>query len=92
LLHDLCTHGTRINKEDSPLLTWANPLPATHREEKNYERGRKVTTLKKNQIFLLYKEIQKGSVAKSYMTVTASSYIWLSITKPFIYDSETNPI
>ncbi len=30
---------------------------------------------KKNQIFLIYKEIQKGAVAKSYMTKAASSYM-----------------
>jgi len=37
------------------------------------------TDKKENKIFLIYKEIQKGSVAKSYMTITASSYIWLNI-------------
>ncbi len=55
------------------------------------------TDKKENQIFLI-KEIQKGSVAKSYMTITASSYMvkYLRISsytrKPFlIYDFSTDP-
>ncbi len=33
------------------------------------------TDKKENQIFLIYKESQNGAVAKSYMTITASSYM-----------------
>ncbi len=46
---------------------------------------------KENQIFLIYKEIQNGAVAKSYMGkyLDISSYIW----KPFlIYDFATTPL
>jgi hypothetical protein len=32
------------------------------------EGGRECTDKKENQIFLIYKEIQSGAVAKSYMT------------------------
>ena len=55
-------------------------------------------TDKKNKIFLIYKEIQKGAVAKSYMTNGYSymtKYLRISsyIRKPFfIYDFETAPI
>jgi hypothetical protein len=48
------------------------------------------TGKKENKIFLIYKEIQKGAVAKSYMTIYLhfSSYI----RKPFlIYDFATAP-
>ncbi len=33
------------------------------------------TDRKENQIFLIHKEIQNGAAAKSYMTITASSYM-----------------
>jgi hypothetical protein len=56
------------------------------------------TDKKENQIFLVYKEIQNGAVAKSYMTngiliygeiFAHSSYIM----KPFlIYDFATAPL
>jgi hypothetical protein len=56
------------------------------------------TDKKENLIFLIYKEIQIGAVAKSYMK-TASSYMgkYLRISsyirKPFlIYDSATAPL
>jgi hypothetical protein len=56
------------------------------------------TDKKENTIFLIFKEIQKGEVAKSYMTV-GSSYmtkclrISSYIRKPFhIYDFATHPI
>jgi hypothetical protein len=54
---------------------------------------------KENQIFLIYKEILNGAVAKSYMTITASSYMVKNlrissyIKKPFlIYDFATAPL
>jgi hypothetical protein len=50
----------------------------------------KYTDKKENTIFLIYKEIQKGAVAKSYITkyLRFSSYI----RKPFlIYDFATAP-
>ncbi len=57
------------------------------------------TGRKENQIFLIYKEIQSGAVANSYMTITASSYMgkYLRISsymrKPFlIYDFATAPL
>jgi hypothetical protein len=55
------------------------------------------TDKKENQIFLIYKEIQSGGVAQSYMTnglliyreICISSYI----RKPFlIYDFATAPL
>jgi hypothetical protein len=56
-------------------------------------------TDKKNQIFHIYKKIQEGSVAKSYVANSASSYMvkYLRISsyirKPFlIYDFATDPI
>jgi hypothetical protein len=48
------------------------------------------TDKKENQIFLIFNEIQKGAVAKSYMTNGASSYLvkYLRISsfirKPFL--------
>ncbi len=48
------------------------------------------TDKKENTIFLIYKEIQNGTVAKSYMTITASLYMrkYLRISsyirKPFL--------
>ncbi len=57
------------------------------------------TDKKENQTFLIYKEIQSGTVAKSNMTLTASSYmekyfrISSCIRKPFlIYDFATAPL
>ncbi len=56
------------------------------------------TDKKENQIFLKYKEIQTRSVAKSYMTITAASYMrkYLRISsyvrKPYlIHDFATAP-
>ncbi len=49
------------------------------------------TDKNENQVFLIYKKIQSGAVAKSYMTngLLISSYIW----KPFlIYDFATAPL
>ncbi len=48
------------------------------------------TNKKENQIFLIYLEMQKGAVAKSYMTIPATSYMgkYLRISsyirKPFL--------
>jgi hypothetical protein len=39
-----------------------------------YIYNKECTDKKENQIFLIYKEIQNGAVAKSYLTITASSY------------------
>ncbi len=57
------------------------------------------TDKKENHIFLLYKEIQMESVAKSYMTITASSYMvkYLRISsyirRPFLINEfATDPI
>ncbi len=58
------------------------------------------TVKKEKKIFLIHREIQKGAVAKSYMTKKASPYmtkylpIFSSyITKPFlIYDFAPNPV
>jgi hypothetical protein len=51
---------------------------------------------KENQIFFIFKEIQKGLVAKSYMTSSYMvKYLLISsyIRKPFfIYDFATDPI
>ncbi len=56
------------------------------------------TDKKENQIFVMYKEIPNGSVAKSSMTITAPSYMvkYLRISsyirKPFLtYDFATDP-
>jgi hypothetical protein len=59
------------------------------------------TDKKENQIFPIYKEIQNGAVAKSYMAnkLTASSYMekYLRISSYirklfFIYDFATAPL
>jgi hypothetical protein len=56
------------------------------------------TDKKENKIFLIYKEIQKGAVAKSYMTRTASymtKYLPISsyMRKPFlIIDFASAPV
>ncbi len=53
------------------------------------------TDKKENQIFLIYKEIQSGAVAKSYMTkglLIMGNYLCISasIRKPFLkYDFAT---
>jgi hypothetical protein len=41
------------------------------------------TDKKENQIFLIYKELQNGAVAKSYVTHTASSYMYGEIFAHF---------
>jgi hypothetical protein len=56
------------------------------------------TDKKENQIFLIYKEIQNGAVAKSFMTnglLTYGEYLRISSynRKPFlIYDFATAPL
>ncbi len=51
------------------------------------------TDKKENQIFLIYKEIQGGAVAKSYMTMGKYLRISSDIRKPFpIYDFATAPL
>jgi hypothetical protein len=57
------------------------------------------TDKKENQTFLIYKEIQSGAVAKSYMTngllIYIGKYLRISsnIRKPFlIYDFATAPL
>jgi hypothetical protein len=58
------------------------------------------TDKKEHQIFLIFKEIQSGEVAKSYMTnalliLYAGKYLRISsyIRKPFlIYDFATAPL
>jgi hypothetical protein len=57
------------------------------------------TDKKENQIFLIYREIQSGAVAKSYMTngllIYGEKYFRISsyIRKPFlIYDFATAPL
>jgi hypothetical protein len=58
------------------------------------------TDKKENQIFLIFKEIQSGEVAKSYMTnglliLYVGNYLRISsyIRKPFlIYDFATAPL
>jgi hypothetical protein len=47
-----------------------------HRGHKRYKL---YTDKKENQIFLIYKEIQNGAVAKSYMTSGPSSYLTLQL-------------
>ncbi len=70
----------------------------SNRKYRDDHCSRTCTDKKENQIFLLYKEIQNGAVAKSYIIwLTASSYIHLSISsyimKPFlIYDFATAPL
>jgi hypothetical protein len=57
------------------------------------------TDKKENKIFLIYKEIQNGAVAKSYVTNGLLIHIWFKylrisayIRKPFlIYDFATAP-
>jgi hypothetical protein len=65
----------------------------------NKRRG--CTDKKENQIFLIYKEIQSGAVAKCYMTnglliygeIFALFFISSYIRKPFlIYDFATAPL
>jgi hypothetical protein len=68
--------------------------------EPKSQQGRYYTDKKENQIFLTYKEIQNGAVAKSYMTNgPASSYMgkYLHISsyirKPFLmHDFATAPL
>ncbi len=58
------------------------------------------TDKKENQIFLIYKEIQNGAVAKSFMTnglliygETFAYFLIYCIRKPFlIYDFATAPL
>ncbi len=55
------------------------------------------TDKKENQIFLIYKEIQNGAVAKSYMTngllLYGKIFSHICIRKPFlIYDFATAPL
>jgi hypothetical protein len=53
------------------------------------------TDKKENQIYLIYKEIQNGAVAKSYMTNGLLKYLRISsyIRKPFlIYAFATAPL
>jgi hypothetical protein len=55
----------------------------------------KPALIKKNLIFLIYKEIHNGAVAKSYMTNGLLRYLRNSsyIRKPFlIYDFATAPL
>jgi hypothetical protein len=60
--------------------------------------GELCTDKKENQIFLIYKEILNGAVAKSYMTDGLLIYgeiflHFLIIRKPFlIYDFATAPL
>ncbi len=49
-----------IHFSSSPQLSFVTPVPCG--------RPRRHTDKKENQIFLIYKEIQNGAVAKSYMT------------------------
>jgi hypothetical protein len=58
------------------------------------------TDKKESEILLIYKEIQRGAVAKSYMTkghpmycMTKYLHISSNIKKPFlIYDFATTPV
>ncbi len=58
------------------------------------------TDKKENQVFLIYKEIQSGAVAKSYMTnglliygEIFARFLILYMRKPFlIYDFATAPL
>jgi hypothetical protein len=50
------------------------------------------TDKKENEIFLVNKEIQKGAVAKSYMTNGLLIYIPQIFPHFFIYDFATAPI
>jgi hypothetical protein len=58
----------------------------------------KITDKKEKQVFLIYKEIQSGAVANSYMTnglLIYGDFFCISsyITKPFLkYDFETAPL
>jgi hypothetical protein len=61
--------------------------------------GKEHTDKKENKIFLIYKEIQSGAVAKSYMTngllIYTGKYLRISsyIRKPFlIYYFATAPL
>jgi hypothetical protein len=61
-----------------------------------YER---YTDRKENQIFLIYKEIQNGAVAKSYMTNSLLNHIWGNISASsyirkllLIHDFATSPL
>jgi hypothetical protein len=47
-------------------------------------RGSHCTDKKENQIFLIYKEIQNGAVAKSYMTKGSSVLIYGEIFANFL--------
>jgi hypothetical protein len=49
------------------------------------------TDKKENKIFLIYKDIQKGAVAKSYMTNGLLIHIWLNICAfPYILGSPSS--
>jgi hypothetical protein len=54
--------------------------------------------IKENQIFLIYKEIQNGAVAKPYMTNGHLIYreifahFLLNFRKPYLYDFATAPL
>ncbi len=66
----------------------------------SFEKQMQHTDKKENQIFLIYKEIQSGAVAKSYMTnglliygEIFAHFLIYSIRKPFlIYDFATAPL
>jgi hypothetical protein len=56
---------------------------------------RKRTDKKENEIFLIYKEIQNGAVAKLYMTngLLINGEIFANMRKPFLkYDLATAPL
>jgi hypothetical protein len=57
-----------------------------HRKQNKHHGTPLYTDKKEKQIFLLYKEIQNGAVAKSYMTNSLLIYLRISsyIRKPFL--------
>jgi hypothetical protein len=81
------------------VLKWARQHPSQTETSQEMNKDTKCTDKKETKIFLIYKEIQNGAVAKSYMTnglLKESSYMgkYLRISsyirKPFlVYDFAT---
>jgi hypothetical protein len=64
----LCRHGDGSGVSSGQLHVLQIFLYLPRSEKGQYTLIKKDTDKKENQIFLLYKEIQNGAVAKSYMT------------------------
>ncbi len=96
-----CRHTLQLWGSNPCFIPWqtaGQKYTQTSSLEAVLVKGTHLTLIKKeNRIFLIYKLISEGSVAKSYMTITASSYMVYGISsyirKLFlIYDFATDPI